>query len=100
MSRTRAPVPTADPTCRETWAGHFFFGFYESVQQTLASIPDGRGGTVLDRVTTGPTGVSLVVAWGGAAPEIPIAAGPHVARGASSFARCWRSSVCSPCVTP
>ncbi|MFD6198678.1 FAD-dependent oxidoreductase [Mycobacteriaceae bacterium NPDC060252] len=33
--------------------GHFFFGFYQNIGQTLRRIPIGNGRTVLDNLTTG-----------------------------------------------
>jgi uncharacterized protein with NAD-binding domain and iron-sulfur cluster len=51
--------------------GHFFSMLYPNVGDTLARIPSERG-TVLDHLTTGRDGMSVLLGWGGGALPIPV----------------------------
>lgn len=52
--------------------GHFFLSFYPNLGDTMARIPTGSGRSVLDNLTTGPTGLSSTWVWGNAAARIPL----------------------------
>lgn len=55
--------------------GHFFFGFYPNIGETLQRIPLGDGRTALDNLTVGDGGRMVIpIFWGGAGVTIAMGA--------------------------
>ncbi len=52
--------------------GHFFFGSYQNIGETLARIPTEDCGTVADRLTVGPKGLFATTVWRNAALNVPV----------------------------
>lgn len=60
------------PDLPGSMGGHFFFGGYHNIGETLARIPTEDGGTVADRLTVGPKGIIATLVWRDAALNLAI----------------------------